>query len=120
MDAPNVLSITRGSSVVLQLAVTDPEGTPFDLTGAVVWFTAKRMVQDTNPIIQKRSTFADQVVITDMRQGKVEIYLRPADTFDLCVGKVIFDVWVVRGADRWMVVRPTELRLLPSVTRIEV
>jgi len=118
-SSPNALQMVRGTSKTIELEVSDENGDAFDLTTAVVWFTVKKRISDEIAIIQKRSSNATEVVITDARAGQAEIYLVPGDTFALDVREYVFDIWVVKGSKRYLVTGPATFELQNSVTRIQ-
>jgi hypothetical protein len=119
LTAENSISMYRGTSKILSLTVTDSSGDPYDLTGATIWFSLKKKVSDSVPLIQKRSDNPAQAAITSAKGGLAEVYLIPSDTYDLDVRDYVFDVWVVTvGGDRYLVVGPATFTLEYTVTRI--
>lgn len=102
----NSLSIIRGTSRTLQLALTDGNGKFVDLTGAKIIMTVKTATTDINPLIQKSSDNPAQAAITVPRQGKAEIYLVPADTQTLTIKQYTFDIWLILPSGKRLVVVP--------------
>lgn len=118
--ATNSLTLVRGTSKTIELTVFDDAGEAFDLTNAELWFTVKKFISDETFVIQKRSTDVTEIAITSAREGKANIYLLPADTFNLAVREYTFDIWVVTAlGSRYLVVGPSTLDLQDSVTRIQ-
>jgi len=114
----SALQLVRGASKTLELTVLDEAGDAFDLSGCTLWFTVKKAAADQQPVVQKKSDDVAEIQIVDAREGRADIYLLPADTFSLPAREYVFDVWVVSGADRYIVVGPAALELQDSVTRI--
>ncbi len=113
----NSLSVIRGASKTYQLTVTDENGASINLTGATVYFTVKKTIQDTEPLIQKKSTDITQINIVSPRAGIAQIFLKPADTATRDVGDYVFDVWVVlTTGKRYPVVPPTTFEIVSGVT----
>ena len=120
LNTSNLLEIVRGTSKTLDVTVLDEDGDPFDLTGATIWFTVKKVISDEFAVIQKKSDVPAEIVITDARAGTCEIYLLPDDTRLLDVREYVFDIWVVTAAGaRYLVAGPSTLELQNSVTRIQ-
>jgi hypothetical protein len=114
----NSLTVIRGTSKTLQLTVTKPDGTYYDLTGARLVLTVKEGLSDDLPTIQKRSNVPAEGAITVPRQGIAEFYLKPVDTQGLkpCCS-LVFDVWLITASgDRYCVVAPSTFVVQPGVT----
>ena len=117
----NLISVIRGTSKTFELEITDDDGAVVDLTGATLYFTVKAKLEDTNPLIQKKSSDALEIDIYDPRGGKAKIYLNPSDTQTLALKPHIFDVWVVLSSGkRYVVVGPSTFELKPAGTVIPV
>lgn len=98
------LNIFRGDSQNIQLAVTNQDGSVFNLTGYSVKFTAKGIQQfNISKIIEK--TTADDIEILNAAGGIALIKIKPTDTniaglynFDVQVYKLTDEVYtVVKG-----------------------
>lgn len=113
----NALSMYRGTSKTLQVAVKDDSGAVVDITGAHLYFTLKKDVRDTQPVVQKVSTDVAQIEFTAPRSGVARIYIVPADTQTLDTGIYTFDVLLVLpSGKRYLVVPPTEFELMATVS----
>lgn len=113
----NSVSILRGTTKTLQVAVTEPDGSATNLTGAKLVLTVKSALYDDLPLIQKLTTVPAQAVITKPREGLVEFYFVPADTQGLVPRDYIFDVWLLTATgQRYAVVTPTSFVVLAGVT----
>ena len=113
----NTLEVIRGASRTVYLLVEAPEGGALNLTGAFVYFTVKRRVEDAYPLLQKTSTLAEDIALVAPREGRVEIYLTPNDTKNMAPGVYVFDVWVVMAdGKRHPVVPQSTFEVHPSVT----
>ena len=72
----------------------------FDLTSATVFFTVKRSVEDTKPLITKSSNVVTEIEILSpqsdvLNKGKAKIFVLPSDTNSLATGEVVLDIWIV-------------------------
>lgn len=115
----NAIGIYRGSSATFRLTVTDADGKPVDLTASTVYFTVKKDISDTNPVIRKASTNIAQIEITSARGGIAKVYFEPDDTRNLRECRYVFDAWVVLSTGkRYPVIPPSILEILPSVSVI--
>jgi hypothetical protein len=119
----NAVSIYRGVSKTLKLTVaqTDDDGdaVPVDLTGASVYFTVKKELKDTIPVIRKSTAQITEVEVTDPKAGEAAIYLNPVDTQTLEPGQYLFDVLVVLASGkRYIVVKVSIFEVLAGVTVI--
>jgi hypothetical protein len=119
----NAVSIYRGVSKTLKLTVaqTDEEGevVPVDLTGASIYFTVKRDLKDTIPVIKKSTAQITEVEITDAYAGEANIFLNPLDTQNLEPGQYLFDVLaVLASGKRYVVVKVSIFEVLAGVTVI--
>jgi len=113
----NSLTIIRGTSKKLQLAVTQPEGVPYDLTGGRVIMTVKQSLSDDLPTIQKRSNIPAEAAITVPRKGIAEFYFVPADTQGISPCTLVFDVWFITATgERYNVVPRSSFVVQPGVT----
>jgi hypothetical protein len=62
----------RGDTPIWDVAVTNPDGTPFDLTGYVAYFTAKRLITDADPGVFQLSVGAG-ITVTSAIGGLLAI-----------------------------------------------
>lgn len=90
-----VLTITRGDDVTLDIFLTD-KGQPVDLTGAQLWWTAKRRHIDLDSLAVIQKTLGAGITITQPTQGKAEVALVPNDTAAL---ESIALWWDLQGKD---------------------
>ena len=103
----NSVTIVRGSSKTLEIAITDSEGKAANITGAKVIFTVKADPSDNSPLIQKNSDHSSQAELTLPRLGKARIYISPSDTQNMAAKQYVFDVWVILASGKRYVVIPT-------------
>lgn len=119
------LKMKRGDTPIWDVAVTTPDGAPFDLTGYTPWFTAKRAIEDADPGVFQLTTGAG-ITVTDAAGGLLSIQPRRADTSGLSQDvKLIVDVQLSQDAapDQTFTVWPSdddwpgELLVIRDVTR---
>lgn len=96
----------------LAASVNYPDGRPVDLTGAKVWFTVKDRAKDpdSQARILKKNLAAggsdDEILIlTPATDGKVEVYIVPADTENIDPATYRYDIQVIVGGKTYTVVR---------------
>lgn len=106
----NPLRMRRGDTPIWELAVTDADGSPFDLTGCTLYFTAKLLITDADPGLFQLTT-GDGITVTDAAGGIATVQPARADTSGLTQDTKLFvDVQVSRpGApDETFTVWPPE------------
>lgn len=64
-----------------------------NITGFTVAFYVKETVSG-DPIIEKTTAEVTEIKITDGSKGEAELYLVPADTSSLDVGKYYYEIWI--------------------------
>lgn len=112
------LRMVRGQTLKLRGTVVDEVGARQDLTAAVVHlrirtdFKAAALISKSSPA----TGIAISAPQTGSTKGQFIATLAPADTLSLVVGDYVYDVWVVVGADKYPVVAPSRLTILPEVT----
>lgn len=79
------LRMQRGDAASFDIAARKSDGTPLDLTGATLWFTAKprRIDADNSAGVIQKTSAAGAVVITDAPGGRARVDLVAADTSGL-------------------------------------
>lgn len=73
------LEVIRGDTSFIDFAVT-LGGSPQNITGWALWFTAKRRVGDADPGVLQKSTNGGGVTITNAVGGLGTVTVAPADT----------------------------------------
>lgn len=113
----NSITITRGTSRTIELAVFDINDKVVDLTGAKIVMTVKLVATDANPLFMKSSEFSTQAEVVLPRQGKARIYISPADTQNLAPKQYVFDIWALLASGRrYAVVPPSIFEVQAGVT----
>lgn len=130
LDPDNAMGIIRGTTNTLKLTLKDPDHSEEDsedpfrgdrllLTGATIYFSVKKDTRDRSPLIQKTTAQSSEIAIIAAREGLAEIYLLPADTNRLDVGRYLYDIWVVMpDGKRHCAVPPSVFEVLSSVTNL--
>lgn len=118
----NTIEIVRGSSRILEVAVTDLDNNAVDITGGRIVMSLKEDVDDPDSAVLfvKDSTDATEATIVSGPLGTARVFLGPADTHNLEPGReYVYDIWLVQvSGDRFSVVGPAVFKVLDSVTRI--
>lgn len=111
-------SVDHGTDNTLDLVLVDGANQPLNLTGASIWFTAKRRYSDTDAdaIIQK--TVGDGITVDNAAGGLAHVTLLPEDTFDLPFYRQTFryDVKVKSSDGISAIVARGQLTIEPAVT----
>lgn len=106
--------IIRGDSLVINLTCKEADGTPFDLTGYSIYFTAKSALDtndDTAAAIQKTI-----VSINNPSAGLVSIELSPAD-MDVAPGEYFYDIQFKDANGNVNSLQADKMIVIPDVTR---
>lgn len=113
----NALQVIRGASRTLQLEVVGPDFKPYNLTGGTLVMTVKERVEDLQNLFQKSSVDSTQILITDYFGGLANIFIQPADTQNRDVQQYVFDVWLLIGGKKFIVIPPSIFDIQAAVTR---
>ena len=109
----NHLQIYRGDDKTWEIQFKDCEGTPIDITGWTVYFTAKEKKADIDAdakIIKEITSHSDPV------DGKTLIILVPADTTDL-KGNFYYGIRVKKDTGERVTVLTGTLEVLKNVRK---
>lgn len=111
------LLMTRGDDVTLDVIATD-QGAPVDLTGAGVWWTAKRRHLDADDDAVIRKTVGAGITVTNPAGGLATVDLVPADTAGLGNSVALWwDLQVKDGAGKVRTLAAGRLVVNADVTR---
>lgn len=110
--------MVRGDTRTITITASNPDSTPYVLTGKTVRFTAKRKITDadTDAVISKVSG-SGITVMSNPNDNKAVIAILPADT-DFITNKIrlMCDVQIKDGSNVYTVATGT-LTINPDVTR---
>jgi hypothetical protein len=88
----SAIVITRGNDAVFS-GVARREGIAVDLTGAVLWFTAKRSARDPDSsAVLAKDTVGGGVAVVDAVAGSFRVVLSEADTGGVPVGRYAYSI----------------------------
>lgn len=111
------IAIVRGDTAVLDVAITR-SGSPVDLTGATLWFTAKRAKSDPDAVAVIAKSTASGITVTSASGGTATITIDPDDTSDLTSATaLVFDVQLKESGGRITTVDSGTLRVTLDVTQ---
>ena len=105
----------RGDDVQLNLAITDADGLPFDITGYTVFFTLKDNNSDdddTNALIEKEVTSH-----VDAELGETAIVLDNTDTDGIEPGTYFYDIQLKSPSGIITSFLSEKLQIIGDVTR---
>lgn len=110
-----LVQLYRSTNRTIELAVEDSTGRPYDLTGGVLYFTVKKKESDSSASFALDTADPVKGAIVEAKAGLVEFYVIPSNTSGLAVGTYVYDVHLVQGGKRYVVVAPSPLELLQAV-----
>lgn len=111
------LEARRGDTEKYDLTVSD-NGTPVNLTGAAVWFTAKLRASDPDSKAVIAKTLGQGIAVTNASQGQARITLSPGDTASLSAPiSLSYDVQVKQTDGTVTTVESGALLVTADVTR---
>lgn len=114
------LEMYRGDDETLDVEIVDFDGSPLNITGGEVLFTAKKSSRQTDDVavIKKSSVTNGGISITDGPGGVAEVYILPSDTADLYAPtELTWDVAFVDVTGKRRTVASGQLVIKPDVTR---
>lgn len=120
MIATRDIRMVRGTTLRLTFTVKDETGKVVDLTGATAHLRVRPDLKAA-PVITKSSPATGIVISTQTgtTKGQFVATVPHGDTAALPVGDYAWDAWIVTAAgDRFAVVAPSRLTLLPEVTTL--
>jgi hypothetical protein len=113
------LAFNRGDTVLLDLALT-VNGVAEDLTGAVLFFTAKDEFTDADTVapIRKNSSGIGGITIVSATGGTAQVTISPGDTSGLSGTEVFlfYDVQLKRSNGQIYTVAEGTICVYPDVT----
>ena len=103
------LQMVRGTSQLIEIRVTGPDGAPYTLLeGDVIRFGVKYHEERPDYLLKKEST--------ELTGGVTRIALEPEDTGELECGVYKFDIGLQTGEQYLSVVPYSDFVLLPNIT----
>jgi len=109
-DMRKVVHATRGASLSIFVQVLLPSGAAPDQAGATLVLSVQRVPWPNAPAIQVAGVLQPD--------GTYLCAITPAMTRDLAVGRYLYDVWYLQGADRNQVVPVSAFFIAPTVTPV--
>lgn len=108
----NRLEIVRGTSQLIEIRITGPDGAPYSLLeGDVIRFGVKFHQDRPDYLLKKEAR--------ELTGGVTRIALEPEDTGNLECGIYKFDIGLQTGAQYLCVVPYSDFVLLPNITEKE-
>jgi hypothetical protein len=112
-------TIARGADFGLTVTIRDANGSPVDLTGRSITFTAKRSREDAVAFIQK--TVGNGITLSPQSGatlGQCVVRLVPADTTGLARYSTAlhYDIWLVDAGGQQHQVESGMMIVAPSIT----
>ncbi len=113
------LTIQRGASLDVRIAVVDAAGAPIDITGSRIWMAVHRCDRAESRVLVKDSDTAGHVTIephVSPTEGEFVVHLVPADTSGLTGVRHLYEIWLeLPSGDRYAVVPRSNLTLTASL-----
>lgn len=115
----DIITIFKNRNKTIRATITGPG----DLTGALIWFTIKNQVTDSDndAVLLKRSSnnggSDSEAMVTDGPNGIIEIYISPADTVNLSEAEYWFDIVIETASGiKMQAVDPRIMKIKQPVT----
>ena len=113
--AKQPLSMVRGTTLSLSLALSDESGEAYTLSsGEVLRFGVKKKPEDANYVIEKTAGPSD----VDEDDNYL-FNLAPGDTQNLPFGCYYYDVGLQSGNNYWNVIEASNFKIAYNVTELE-
>jgi hypothetical protein len=121
----NDITMVAGENRTIQVQFLDENEEDLDLTGCVVYFTARDSPrEDATALITKASGNVAQIeILIPATNGLANVYLVPSDTDDLVPGPaplvVWYDVWLeLASGDNVAAITYSRITISPRITHI--
>ncbi len=114
------LELIRGDSKTFIVTVTDAANVLVNLTGAVLRFTVKRGVDDTDEEAAVSVSTGAGITVSDPASGVAIVTLSSTDTDVLTPGSYRYDVQVKDSTNAVSTVLRGRLRVLADVSRATI
>ena len=110
-------AITRGDTVEFSASIT-LGGVALNITGASLWFTAKKQFIDADEDAVFQKTIGDGITVTNAASGLITIAIDPEDTEELSNVKtqLQYDLQMKDSEDKVYTVASGTLVVNPGVT----
>ena len=111
-------SMVRGDTKYINIPVTQPNGTAYNLTGCSLWFTVKRHVGDVDALAVFQLTIGSGIAILSAAGGTAQVTITPALTASL-VGnpdRLVYDVQLKSSTNEVFTIEQGTLTVKAGVT----
>lgn len=106
------INIMRGTSLTINILVTDDDGAPYELTSTdIIRFCVKRDPHDNTPVIEKNLTLANY------NEGVYTLQFNPSDTENLEIGRYFYDCGLQVGAEYFMIIEFSQFNIKQNVSK---
>lgn len=113
------ITLTRGDSRTLSITVLDSDGSAADLTGASIWWTAKRDINDADADAIISKTVGSGITVTNAAGGLATVTIAPDDWTDAedSDKHYVWDLQVKSDTGTVTTVASGRIIITPDVTR---
>ena len=109
---------TRGDDLAEDYALTNPDGTAYDLTGTTLRWTLRRRVEDATALLAYASGADAELAIVDAANGLAELRVPGAATAGLpAIVPLRWDAEVTAADGTKKTLKSGTMTVLPDVTR---
>ena len=116
MADARLIQHVKGNNRTIEVQVTDSAGKPYDLPGAVLHFTVKKIETDSVATFALDTSDSAKGTIKSAAAGLVEFYIIPSNTNTLTAPSTFrYDVQMVVASKVYTVIPSSPFELLPSV-----
>lgn len=119
MSTVDQLEMFKGEDVVFRFTVLDEDDERYSLTAATdIQFEVKTADGGADPALISKNLAAGVVKLNQTvseTKGQFEVTLLAANTSALAIGTLRYDVWLIEGGLRKVVIQPSNFVLRASV-----
>lgn len=111
-------SMYRGDTKIIDCVLSDELSAPYNLSGAYLWFTAKRTITEADNAAPVYLTLADGITVTNAPAGAFRIEIVPAKTYSLTSGATLLcDMQMSDTSNRVYTIGRGTLTVIEDITR---
>ena len=111
------LTAVRGTTIDLDLVVTNPDGSARDLSAGTLFFTLKHSLTEARLVFKSSAVPAEITIDADPTTGLATVHLLPADTSSLAPDPYMYDVHLWESATViWALQLASKLYLVQAAT----
>lgn len=116
MSQPVDITITRGESLIMEVACKDAEGAVVPLTGATAAMQVRAAVDAIDPLLDLSTS--NNTLVIDAPAGVVRIDAPAASTASMPSGVWPYDLWLNLAGGVRMCLAAGQMTVQPNITKV--